>query len=59
MQKKNHYAKEKLPAISVFSVCKCICSGRKKERWCTYKLHVGVKDVLHLMLSVIALSMDE
>lgn len=57
--KNHHYAKEKLPCISVFSVCKCICSRRKKERWGMYKLRVGVKYVLHLVLSVIALSMGE
>lgn len=59
MWKKNLYAEEKLPCKSVFSVCKCICLGRKNERWCMYKLHVGVKYVLHLVLSVITLSMDE
>jgi len=57
--KNHHYAKEKLPCIYVFSVCKCICSGRKKERWCKYRLRVGVKYILHLVPSVIALSMDE
>lgn len=36
-----------------------VCSGSIKEGWCTYKLHVGVKYVLHLVLSVITLSMDE